>query len=273
MKRTTFLLMLVCILYSCNNGKWWGERKIARIDGNDGISEIFSYGKDGKLIHYFQGTGDILQGDKIYYDVSIEYTDTVAIIKGMMPYETYEHSGYMEGVSTYKLNDKGLATSCITIYPNDTLLDKGYKHYSNFRYNNNQLTYASRGSEAKEINYEKNNIAYKNYDSSPSGITFVTTFINYSNRDNKSCLITPIEEYIGWHIPAFYARLMGRPCKNMISEHAVDHGGGQLVYNYSYDFDTEGYVTDITESRSSNINLFGSDLLSRTVIKTVTYVD
>lgn len=269
MKKINLLLILSCILFSCDNGKWWGERKIARIDGNNGISEIFSYNEEGKLIHYFYGSGNIQQEAKIYYDVSIEYTDTAVVIKGMMPYMTSEYSDYMEGISTYKLNNKGQAISCITIYPNDTLLDEGHKHYSNFRYNNNQLSYVSRGSEARNINYENNNIVYNNH----GGPILVSTFINYTNRENKSCLITPTEDYIGWHVPAFYARLMGRPTKNMISEHAINKGDGQLVYDYSYDFDAEGYVTDITESRKSNISFYGNDPFGQTVIKTVTYAD
>lgn len=95
--------------------------------------------------------------------------------------------------------------------------------------------------------------------------------MSYADEENKSCLIQPLNYFISDHCAAFYARLLGRPSKHLISTHAISTGGGQIVYNYEYVYDKDGYVAEMSESRKSNMFLFGSDPLALTLKYTVSY--
>ena len=98
----------------------------------------------------------------------------------------------------------------------------------------------------------------------------VSTFRNYDTTINKSLLPQEIEDYVDIHLPAFYAGILGKPSRCLLSR---DVYGGQLVEDYSYVLDSEGYVTEYTIQRSSNVRVFGGDPAKRNKVYTITYKD
>jgi len=270
MKSRHYLLLLVVLLFtSCGEDKWWGDHLISKIEYDSGAVEVLDYDSNGQLTHYYYGK--VTQYDSvIYYDVSIEHLDTILVMKGTMPYQSFENSGYQYGESVYKLNKNGLAKSCITVYPNDTS-DFNSEAYSSFGYKKNQLSEISNVRESYNLSYEDNDITYK-VPSSSSGFVMMTTFVDYTKQINKSGLPLILESFLLNHRSAFFAGILGRAPKHLPDRHAQNHGGAQFVYDYSYDEDAEGYVTSVNESRSSNLNMgmFG-DLLSGNDSYKITY--
>lgn len=265
------IFILSCFLSSCGEDKWWGDCLISKIEYDNGSIETFTYSDDGKLEHYYYG--NTTQYDTVtYYDVTLQHLDSVVLIKGIMPYETSEELGYAYGESVYKIEKTGLASSCVTIYSNDSL-ENLHEDYSSFSYKRNQLTEISNGRNSYEMNYEDNDITYKIPNSS-SGFVMMTSFINYTKNINKSGLPLILESYLLHHRGAFFAGILGRAPKHLPNRHAVSRGGGQLVYDYSYDEDTEGYTTSVTENRGSNVRMgFMGDLFSNRTSYKITYLE
>lgn len=275
MKRILPLLLFILLLTNCSDStKWWGEHLVSEISWDNGYIEKFTYDENNRLIHYsFMQPADsakYIKEDKVFYDVNIEYSDTLVEIKGIMPFENSEISDYQYGISKYKLNENGLAVSAHSSYPNDT---SGFKftNFDVFYYKENQLSSIEVNNNERTLKYEGNNPDYP-YRENPSGFTLVSTYINYTKKINKTGIIEPYNEFTGQHRPAFYAKILGRPTKNLIDTHAISYGGGQVVYNYDYVFDPEGYVTELTESSSSNLRIFGGDLFGKRIVKTITYI-
>jgi len=223
------------------------------------------------LEHYHYGY--VAEYDTVtYYDVSIENQDGIVVMKGIMPYESEEDVGYKYGVSTYEINKSGLATSCTTIYPNDST-ESLLEDYTTFGYKKNQLSEISNIHNYESLNYEGNDITYKVPDST-NGFVIVNTFINYTQKVNKSGLPLILESYLFHHRGASFAGILGRSTKHLPDRHAVAGGGGQLIYDYSYEEDIDSYVTSVTESRGSNVRMgFMGDLFSNTKSFKISYLE
>ena len=275
---TSFIILSISLSFlfvSCNGSpKWWGNRQVDKIEHDNGYIERFSYNENDELVHYYHGPTEIDENDTlnynpVLYNVSIQYyQDSAVVIKGIMPSKTYSEDGYsvtkrQEGIATYTIGKDGLASSCYTTYPNDTseypLTERTY-----FGYKRYQLTSVN----GENIYRKDDNIDYKVPDS-PNDFVFVTTFIYYMDEENKSNLILITDSRIPHHEPAFYARILGKPVKHLPSQHVL---GGSVSYNYFYTFDPEGYVMDVTETRSSNVRLgFMGDPLYRNNVAKITY--
>lgn len=265
------MVILLCSLSSCGGDKWWGDRLISKIEYDNGGIETFVYSDNGKLERYYYGK--TTEYDTItYYDVTIQNLDSVVLIKGIMPCETAEESGYAYGESTYKIGKTGLASSCVTIYSNDSI-ENFHEDYSSFSYKRNQLSEISNGRNYYEMNYEDNDITYK-VPSSSSGFVMMTSFINYTKDINKSGLPLILESYLLHHRAAFFSGILGRATKHLPDRHAVSRGGDQLIYDYSYDEDAEKYTTSVIENRGSNVRMgFMGDLFSNRMSYEITYLE
>lgn len=242
----SILLLSSLIIFSGCNDKWWGDKKIAEISSESGVTEYFTYNDEGRLTHYkstYKSKYDVSPRVDILFNVDFTYSEGTVIMKGIVPYKAgkYDQEIYVDTETTYTLNEDNLA-----YYAETTVADSiGNNLYANFKYNKkNQLTQLNEN----VFPYLNDNLDFSSIPSGGALISFHYTFAKYIEITNKSYLPGILDEYLGIHRPAFFAHILGRPSKMLVYEYAVERDGSQFSANYRYSLDKEGYVTKLNKS-------------------------
>ncbi|MDL2223422.1 DUF4595 domain-containing protein [Bacteroidales bacterium OttesenSCG-928-M11] len=169
------------------------------------------------------------QDNKLYYEFNEKgYVTSI-----------YDKNRYFEGTCSY--DSDGYITQLISEENED---DYSYSSTIDFSYDNGNLI--------KSIE--------KNIEDGEEDITLHTYF--YSEHENKSML-----NFIGYDEFDYFlystSGFLGKASKNLVSEIWVSEGGvlyedkilfytWHTIYEYTYEFDSKGYVTKIHVKRSAN---------------------
>lgn len=240
-----------------------------RIGYSDPITSSFKASQKmiSQIVVYSQSTNEKLQTLQFKYDAQ----GRVAEIKGFGVYEAitgiecghifFERSGNRLTLSGYELDEQGSVISPKMEVVNCTLNEMGYiikeqeigdDSYLTFEYDENGYTqsytfHSSTYTSTQDYIWKDGNIQNGNGGSDEYYI--YTDIVNKSNIDLSKILdVQTYQEDIWWFALAGYK---GNPNKNLLEE--IRYGNSVIPYKtYQYEFDEEGYVTQIKSFSGKN---------------------
>lgn len=193
-----------------------------------------TYDTSGKLSHFevikYESVDDSTF-QTVCFDVNMQYTDTNLVVSGIMPYKNAFESGYANGYIVYSLNQAGLVSRSATTYDilADTVSNEPLETTARFYYDGGNMLKKYNMAEAVELVSNDYNLGYpsrfkkpiakKDYNILEHGDV---TYVQYKDMLNKSCLlVAPLSNTLHEHLPTFYARMLGRPSRQLPSEEAL----------------------------------------------------